>query len=148
MVDGTPTDDRPSVFSRRCITLAWVILSNGYSRDDSLMTFGGTGVGSLPSIGQTVLGDLNIGRTDSSTEPFFSVVADGAVVFDKLVVAVMSGVVSADPDAIGGTVEGDCECCDWDRMLDSSPKPVEASEQLSGMGEKGTLHQDNELKRK
>lgn len=65
-------------------------------------------MGSLPSIGQTVFGDLKMGRTESSTEPFFRVAIEAAVVvvFDKLV-GVVDASGSADVDVDGRTVEGD-----------------------------------------
>lgn len=48
---------KPSVFSLRCITLAWVMLPNGNSHRSV-----GVGIfcGIFPSIGQTVLGDLKL----------------------------------------------------------------------------------------
>uniref|UniRef100_A0A182JB30 Uncharacterized protein n=1 Tax=Anopheles atroparvus TaxID=41427 RepID=A0A182JB30_ANOAO len=55
-VGATVAPVSPRVFSRRWITLAWVMLSNGYSQAST--TFG-TWAGTLPSIGQMVLGDLN-----------------------------------------------------------------------------------------
>ncbi len=70
-------------------------------------------MGSLPSIGQTVFGDLNIGRTDSaSTEPFFSVAIDVVGTFDRLVVVDASGGSTDVVDVVIGrtVVEGDCEC--------------------------------------
>lgn len=53
-----------------------------------------------------MFGDLNIGLTESGTEPFLSVVID-VDVFDKPVVDT-SG--SNGVDVCGRTVEGDCDC--------------------------------------
>lgn len=71
--------DWPMAFSRRCRTRACFILSNGYSRDS--MTFDGTGVGSMPSMGQIVFGDLKMAF--ASTGPFKA--TDGSIEFTRMI---------------------------------------------------------------
>lgn len=61
-----------NIFSRLCITRACVMLSKGYSHDASIVF--GTCTGNLPSIGHTVLGDLN--KPFSLVGPFCSDDAD------------------------------------------------------------------------
>jgi hypothetical protein len=82
-----------NVFSRLCITLACVMLSNGYSHDASIAF--GTCTGNLPSIGHTVLGDLN--NPFSLVGPFCSV----SEADDVVALVVDDDKLSDDVDAVG-----------------------------------------------
>lgn len=134
MFDTDPVVDvvMPRVFSRRCITRACVILSNGYSR--ASIMFGGRVVGSLPSIGHTMLGDLKIGFVESvvpkTTGPFDIIGTIVVPPFDDFGSTTLVADVVYDVDGPGiatlasvATVAG---CCwfDCDSKLVSSPRPL------------------------
>lgn len=88
-----------NIFSRLCITRACVMLSKGYSHDASIVF--GTCTGNLPSIGHTVLGDLN--KPFSLVGPFCSDDADVSDDDDDDDVAIVDDDdrLSDDVDAVG-----------------------------------------------